>query len=173
MRSKAMAAVGRHDDALEIYAEALQIHQAAVATMKSRHAAGRANRTDVLVAQEKVAETMQCMGGVQESCGNLDEAMLIYVSTLMLRRQNVSLSEDHSADGVETAMSMSGIGSVHLRKGEFNDASTVLEESLRIFKNNGTFWKAFVDTPFQYWLQFPRMLMSELVFSSNLFLLVF
>lgn len=134
---RAMSAVGRHEDAIEIYGEALQVHQVAVTTIKQRHKDGHVNHADLLAAQEDVARTMQCMGEVQESCGNLDEAMLIYVSTLMLRRQNTSLQGDHSVDGVETAISMTGIGSVHLRKGEFEDASTVLEEALRIFNSNG------------------------------------
>lgn len=131
---KAKMEVNKPAESLEHFEEALQLHKAAVKFMTARHAQNN-DKNGMLVAQEHLASTMLLKGTAQEACGKLKEAHEMYVTTLMMMRQNGALRGEMSSGANEgCAGSLAGIGSIHLKNGEFKDARDVFKEALSVYQ---------------------------------------
>jgi len=100
----------------------------------TKHHAETKDNHGMLVAQEHVASTMQLIAGAQAEMGKLEEAMEVYVQTLMMLRQNSALRGDDSQNNEGCAASLAGIGVVHLKRGEMKDAQDVLKDALSCYE---------------------------------------
>ena len=131
---KATKATMRFDDANMIYKEALIIYR--VQYKAAKHAKGPPGQR-LMVAQERLAHCLYCKAEVQETRGKYEEAKKMYSEAFQLRLNSDALREQSRANMVHCAMALVGIGSVHMRKGETDDACVVFKESLRYLDRHG------------------------------------
>lgn len=135
---RATAAVGRNNEAIKVYEDALRIRQAAMDSAESNR---ENNHLSVRHAQGCMAYTLRCIAKVHQSEGNITEALSYYGRSLKL---------SHAIEnGVECAIVLAGIGSVHLQNGDFKKAVLILQGTERIFEKNG----ACFTVTFKMWLR--------------------
>jgi tetratricopeptide (TPR) repeat protein len=133
---KAYAGMGRFRHALTVLKEALVIHRIEVANAM-KVTKGRAN-PDLPGKQDQLAHTRFCMAEVHEAIGNYPEAVTLYSESLQLRLFS-DAHKDHKkrTNMVHCAMCLAGIGSVHMKKNEYEEARKVFRDALNYCDAHG------------------------------------
>jgi tetratricopeptide (TPR) repeat protein len=133
--AKATASLGRYDEAVETYEEALHIFR--LMLHKSTIEADGHPSTDMVEAQDRIAHTLYCIAEIQEKNVQYDEAIALYTEAFDLRLRSDAVRADRRANMIHCAMCLAGIGSVHMQQLEFTDACLVLKESLHFLEAHG------------------------------------
>jgi tetratricopeptide (TPR) repeat protein len=133
---KAYAGMKRFRHSLVVLKEALVIHRIEVSNaMKVTQ--GRAN-PDLPGKQDQLAHTRFCMAEVHEAIGNYSDAVTLYGESLQLRLFS-DAHKDHKkrTNMVHCAMCLSGIGSVHMKQNECEEARKVFKDALNYCEAHG------------------------------------
>jgi tetratricopeptide (TPR) repeat protein len=133
---KAYAGMKRFRHSLVVLKEALTIHRIEVSNaMKVTQ--GRAN-PDLPGKQDQLAHTRFCMAEVHEAIGNYSDAVTLYGESLQLRLFS-DAHKDHKkrTNMVHCAMCLSGIGSVHMKQNEHEEARKVFKDALNYCEAHG------------------------------------
>jgi len=121
----------RYDDSYKIYTEALLIYRMHYRTTKKLKEGGMAD------AKDRLAHTVYCMAEVQEIRGEYTEALKLFSDALQLRLESDATRSVNRMNMVHCAMALCGVGTVHMRLGEFTDAKLGFQEALRYLKAHG------------------------------------
>lgn len=135
---KAYAGMKRYRHSLVVLKEALVIHRIEVSNaMKVTQ--GRAN-PDLPGKQDQLAHTRFCMAEVYEAIGNYSDAVTLYGESLQLRLFS-DAHKDHKkrTNMVHCAMCLAGIGSVHMKQNECEEARKVFKDALNYCEAHGKF----------------------------------
>ena len=88
-------------------------------------------------AKDRLAHTLYCMGEVQEIRGKYPEALKLFSDALQLRLESDATRSVNRINMVHCAMALCGIGNVHMRRGEFNDAKLGFQEAVKYLEGHG------------------------------------
>lgn len=80
-----------------------------------------------------IARIYENLGEVQLASGNITSAFEYYVESLNQLRSNDSCNNN----GIEVALVLGAIGQLHLKRGEYAEATVVLKECMRSFETIG------------------------------------
>jgi tetratricopeptide (TPR) repeat protein len=133
---KAYAGMRRFRHALVVLKEALVIHRIEVSNAM-KVTKGRAN-PDLPGKQDQLAHTRFCMAEVHEAIGNYSESVTLYGESLQLRLFS-DAHKDHKkrTNMVHCAMCLAGIGSVHMKQNESEEARKVFKDALNYCEAHG------------------------------------
>lgn len=148
---KLYVSMGNSQQALLMYKEALLIYRAAVVhAMKVTK--GRSN-PDLPAKQDRLAHCLFCIAEAQDANGNLDEAVRIFGESLQLRLFSDAHKQDKRSNMIHCAMCLSGIGNVHMKRNETDEALHVFKDAMSYCDAHGTCWK--FDLNYFYDFAFP------------------
>jgi len=124
---KAYFGARQFDYALTYYKEACIIHKAEVKKVvqvsKSR------SNLSLPARQDELAQTIYCMAELYDHTGELEQAAKLFSESLQLRLFSDAHKESRS-NMVHCAMCLYGMGGIHIKQGEFDEASAVIEQAL-------------------------------------------
>ena len=124
---KAYVSTGAHDKAMVFFKEACMIHKSEVKKAVQAH---KGRDTTVLPSmQDELAQTIYCLAEVNDVTGKTEQAARLYSESLQLRL----FSDAHKpkrTNMVHCAMCLNGLGSIHLKKSEYEEAQGVFKEAL-------------------------------------------
>jgi tetratricopeptide (TPR) repeat protein len=122
--AKAQSMLHKYGKSIEVLEEALRIHSVIDMRCKDR---GQTNGWS-----KEVARLLENLGEVQLASGNMTSAFDYYVESLKRLRMNGNCNNN-----CEVALVLSAIGHVHLKRGEYAEATVVLKECMRLFETIG------------------------------------
>jgi tetratricopeptide (TPR) repeat protein len=125
---------GRFDDAVDAYSEALTTFEAAYDAVK------RKKPSDKLAKQDQVAHTLFCLAEAKSGAEAYDEAAIFYAEAFQLRvsgEKRFRNLESTTANLVQCAQCLAGLGCVRMRQLEYNEAFKVYDEALQFAKAHG------------------------------------
>ena len=123
--AKAQSMLHKYGKSIEQLTEALRIHQ--IIDLRCR--GGRQSNS----WSKEIARILQHLGEVQFASGNITLAMDCYIESLAQLRANGNCD----SNGIEVALVLGAIGNVHLKQGEYSEATVILKECMRLFENIG------------------------------------
>ncbi|KAL7522283.1 hypothetical protein ACHAWX_006978 [Stephanocyclus meneghinianus] len=123
--AKAQSMLQKYGKSIEVLEEALRIHR--VIDMRCQ-GAGRPNSWS-----KDIARILENLGEVQMASGNVTSAFDCYVESL----NRLRASNGASSNSIEVALVLGAIGHVHMKKGEYAEATVILKECMRTFEQIG------------------------------------
>lgn len=123
--AKAQSMLHKYGKSIEQLEEALRIHRIIDLRCKD---GGQANGWS-----KEIARILEHLGEVQLASGNITLAMNCYVESLARLRANGNCDNN----GIEVALVLGAIGNVHLKQGEYSEATVILKECMRLFETIG------------------------------------
>jgi tetratricopeptide (TPR) repeat protein len=133
---KAYAGMGKFRHALVVMKEALVIHRLEV-SKAMQVTKGRSN-PDLPGKQDQLAHTRFCMAEVHEQIGNYTDAVTLYSESLQLRLfSDAHKGAKERSNMVHCSMCLAGIGSIHMKKNEFDEAYKVFKDALNYCEAHG------------------------------------
>lgn len=124
---KAYFGARQFDFALTHYKEACMIHKAEV--KKVVHVSKSRSNLSLPARQDELAQTIYCMAELYDQTGELEQASKLFSESLQLRLFSDAHKESRS-NMVHCAMCLYGMGGIHLKLGEHEEAAAVIEQAL-------------------------------------------
>jgi len=124
---KSYVGFAAYDKAMVFFKEACLIHKNEVKKAVQTHKGRDGNLLPCM--QDELAQTIYCMAELNDLTGKMDAAQRLYSEALQLRL----FSDAHKpsrTNMVHCAMCLNGLGNIHMKKSEFDQAQGVFKEAL-------------------------------------------